>query len=144
MNCKQCHSDNFCKNGIVRGLQRYRFRECSYNFTNTKQRGKPAEMKALAVLLYGMGKASYRFIAKLLNIGATTVYNWIKHYAIDARHPNVPQGLKEIEIDEMHHFTQNKKTQYGYGKHIVVSSKELLPGWLVGVMLQPLKSSGTK
>ncbi|WPX96320.1 hypothetical protein [Candidatus Bandiella euplotis] len=37
-------------------------------------------------------------------------------------------------------FCRFKKTNYGYGKPIVGSSRELLPGWLVSVTLQPLDS----
>ena len=33
--CKRCQATDYVKNGIVRGLQRYRCRNCSCNFTST-------------------------------------------------------------------------------------------------------------
>ena len=51
VHCKRCGSVAFVKNGVVRGHQRYRCRDCGCNFTDTPRRGKPATMKALAVLL---------------------------------------------------------------------------------------------
>ena len=33
--CKRCQATDYVKNGIVRGLQRYRCRNCSCNFTAT-------------------------------------------------------------------------------------------------------------
>jgi hypothetical protein len=57
---------DYVKNGVVRGLQRYRCKGCGCNFTATKPRGKPPAMKALAVLLYAMGNASFGMIARFL------------------------------------------------------------------------------
>jgi transposase-like protein len=50
--CKRCQATEYVKNGMVRGLQRYRCRKCFCNFTATKPHGKPAAIKALALLLY--------------------------------------------------------------------------------------------
>jgi transposase len=49
VHCKRCGSTAFVKSGFVRGHQRCR--DCGCNFTDTPRRGKPAAMKALAVLL---------------------------------------------------------------------------------------------
>ena len=51
LRCKRCGEATFVKNGTVRGQQRYRCKACGYNFTATPAPGKPAAMKALAVLL---------------------------------------------------------------------------------------------
>lgn len=99
-------------------------------------------MKALAVLLYSMGKSSFRWLGKLFKVAHTSVYKWIILYAKKLPRPPVPDELREVEIDEMWHFIDSKKTNYGFGKHIAGSSKELLPGWLVSVTLKPLESCG--
>src|SRR4051795_9262777 len=52
LSCQSCGGTEAAKSGFVRGLQRYRCRSCGCNFTNTPARGKPAAMKAMAVLLY--------------------------------------------------------------------------------------------
>jgi len=53
--CKPCGVSDYVKSGTVRGHHRYRCHGCGCHFTDTPARGKPAAMKALAVLLYGMG-----------------------------------------------------------------------------------------
>ena len=71
MICKNCCSDSNVKNGYVRGKQRYKCKLCGFNFTIGDKREKispPA--RALAILLYGRGKASYGFIAKLLKVSS--------------------------------------------------------------------------
>ena len=140
--CKKCSSSRYVKNGNVRGMQRYKCKECGCNFTNTKLRGCSPEMNALAVLLYSMGKSSFRWLGKLFKVAHTSVYKWIILYAKKLPRPPVPDELREVEIDEMWHFIDSKKTNYGFGKHIAGSSKELLPGWLVSVTLKPLESCG--
>ncbi|WP_407651253.1 transposase-like zinc-binding domain-containing protein [Candidatus Bandiella euplotis] len=46
--CKKCSSSKYVKNGNIRGMQRYKCKECGCNFTSTKLRGCSPEMKALA------------------------------------------------------------------------------------------------
>lgn len=43
--CKKCGSENKVKNGFVRSKQRYYCKDCHCQFTDTKPRGKPPELK---------------------------------------------------------------------------------------------------
>jgi len=61
------------------------------------------------VVLYGRGKSSYRFIAKLFKVSPTAVQKWIKKTAYDLPEPEVDPGLKGVEFDEMWHFLDKKK-----------------------------------
>jgi transposase len=142
--CKNCGKSNYVKNGFVRGKQRYRCRECGYNFTDTLQRGRSEATKALAILLYSMGKASYRFIGKLLNVSAVAVYKWIRKAALEIPAPEPVGEIKEVELDELWHFLHSKKTNVGSGKPMIVVSGVVLPGLLVTVMLQHYANSGKK
>ena len=64
--CKKCGVKQYTKNSFVRGVQRYRCKQCGCNFIQKNSRQKVAlEGKALAVLLYASGKSSYGFIARL-------------------------------------------------------------------------------
>ncbi len=47
--CKKC--SNYVKNGNIRGIQRYKCKECGCNFTNTQLRGSAPEMKALGCVV---------------------------------------------------------------------------------------------
>ncbi len=64
--CKHGGSGSFVRNGMAHGHQRYRCKACGRSFTATPARGKPAAMKALAVLLYALGNVSQGMIARLL------------------------------------------------------------------------------
>jgi transposase-like protein len=103
MECKKCKSIQYVKNGIVRGMQRYRCKSCSYNFTSTPQRRKPKAMKALAILLYTLGNASFAMIGRLLKVSNVAVLKWVRKEAKSLERPDVPSDLKVVQIDEMWH-----------------------------------------
>ena len=104
--CKRCGVMDHVRNGIVRSLQRYRCEACGYNFTMTPRRGKPPEMKAMALLLYAMGGMSFRGIARLLRVSDVTVLNWVREAARRLPEPSVPDGAVLITFDEMWHFLE--------------------------------------
>ena len=81
-NCKKCGSDQYVKNGKVRSEQRYKCKVCGCNFISGDKREKlSSPARALAILLYGRGKASYGFIAKLFNVSSVAVMKLIKREA---------------------------------------------------------------
>jgi transposase-like protein len=142
--CKRCGKDDFVKNGFVRGMQRYRCRECGYNFTDSPPRGMPEGVKALAILLYSVGRASYRFIGKLLGVSAVAVYKWVRKVALELPVPEPSAQVKEMEIDELWHFLHSKKTNVGSGKPMIVVSGVVSPGLWAAVLLQPFADSFEK
>ena len=97
--------------------------------------------KALAVILYSMGSASLRFIAKLFGTNVSLIYRWINAEGKLYTQPNVSSEIKEIEIDEMWHFIKSKKTKDGLSKPWIVTAGEPLPGLSVVVMLQQSNDS---
>ncbi|WPX96994.1 IS1 family transposase [Candidatus Bandiella euplotis] len=129
--CKKCSSSKYVKNGNIRGMQRYKCKECGCNFTNTKLRGCSPEMKALAVLLYSMEKSSFRWLGKLFKVAHTSVYKWIILYAKKIPRPTVPEELREVEIDEMWHFVDSKKNKLWIWKAYSRELKRVV-AWVVG------------
>jgi transposase len=101
-------------NGKVRFLQRFKCKKCGYNFVIGDKREKlsPAA-RSLAILLYGRGKASYGFIAKLFKISSVGVMKLIKREADKMPAPVIDDSIKEVSFDEMWHFVEQKKTSYG-------------------------------
>ena len=80
-----------------------------------ERRKKSTELKRItSVLLYSLGKASSRFLAKLFDVSPTTTYNWVRQTAESFGEPVVDENIKEIEIDEMWDFLQSKKTKKGF------------------------------
>ena len=111
VHCKSCGSVTFVKNGFVRGKQRYRCKACGCNFTDTPLRGKPAAMKALAVLLYAMGNMSFLGIARILGVSDVAVMKWVRAEAQSLPEPEIPADVATVSLDEMWHFLEkNAKT----------------------------------
>ena len=109
ISCRRCAGATFVKNGTVRGHQRHRCKACGCNFTATPERGKPAAMRALAVLLYGLGNASQGMIAKLLGVSHVAVYRWVRAAGEATPAPSAEAAGGIVQIDEMWHFVNGKK-----------------------------------
>ena len=142
--CKRCAAADYVKNGMVRGLQRYRCKACGCNFTATKPRGKPAALKTLALLLYGMGNASYRMIARLLGVSHVAVYGWIRTEAAKLPEPEIMGETVVLTLDEMWHFLKKRLKSSGFGERMTLCVGAPSPGCLVAVMMPPVKSSSIK
>src|SRR3954467_12243961 len=107
--CKHCGSASFVRNGMANGHQRYRCKACGRNFTATPPRGKPPAMRALAVLLYGLGGVSQGMIAKLLGVSHVAVYRWVRAAGEETPPPSVAPSDNIVQIDGMWHFVDGKK-----------------------------------
>jgi transposase len=142
--CKRCDAVNYVKSGLVRGHQRYCCRDCGYHFTDTPLRGKPPGMKALAVLLYGMGNMSFRMIGRLLGISDVAVLKWIRAQASALPEPAVPAEVVTVEVDEMWHFLKKSLPSCGSGVPMTLIHAVLWPGFWVGVMMQPVAACSTR
>ena len=136
--CKKCESKKAVKNGKVGGKQRYKCKECGYNFRVGDKRTdkKIAAKKALCILLYAMAKGSFRMIGKLLKTDHTLVYKWIKTYGESIEEPEVSGTIEEMEFDEMWHFVGSKKTNYGSSKPLIVAQGKLWHGYSAIVIVQ--------
>jgi transposase len=62
----------------------------------------------MAVSLYSLG-LSFRTIAALFYLNASTILRWIRAYAEEHYEKPLPQGDIVVELDEMHHFIKSKK-----------------------------------
>lgn len=80
--CPKCESRSIVKSGIVNNRQRYRCKNCSYNFSVNKI-GKKIDSyyvtKALQLFLEGL---SYREIERIIGVSHVTVSNWVKEFKI--------------------------------------------------------------
>ena len=94
---------------MANGRQRYRCKGCGRSFTATPPRGKPPAMKALAVLLYGLGNVSQGMIAKLLGVSHVAVYKWVRAAGEGTPAPSATPSSGIVQIDEMWHFVNGKK-----------------------------------
>lgn len=144
--CKRCDCKSFIKNGFVRGIQRYRCKGCGLNFVDGDARVKASTVvkRALCVILYALGKASFNMLGKILGHSPSIVYRWIKQEMAAVTEPVIPNTIKEMEFDEMWHFVGSKKTNCGSSRQWIVAQGELLHGLSAVVMLQPSEDSTKK
>ena len=136
MKCIKCASEDFCKNGVNTGIQRYKCKNCSYNFTNGKT-SKPVHLKRLALQLYleGLGfennfvKFSLHFvgrsIARILKVSHVSVYKWIRNFGQKAEELRSGKEIFVAEIDEMHSYIGSKKNHVGYGLLLIDMERNL-------------------
>src|SRR5215213_3086862 len=106
-------------------------------------RGKPPAMKALAVLLYALGNVSQGMIAKLLGVSHVAVYKWVRAAGEAAPAPSATPSSGLVQVDEMWHFVDGKKTRFGSGGPTTLWQGEPWPGSWVGVMTRPAGDSST-
>lgn len=140
MECKKCGATEHSKNGFIKGHQRYKCKNCGYQFVPTLQKGFDEQTKLTACLLYING-LSFRTIARLLHTSATSVLSWVRKFAL--QHYEKPQPNAEavvIQLDEMWHFLHLKKTNFGYGKLIMLIHDNPLTGNMAIVIPIHLKS----
>ena len=144
--CKKClEKKAIVKSGFVRGMQRFKCKNCGCNFVDGDRRQiYSAEAKATAILMYGMCKASYGMIARLFKTSRAMVYHWVKQFGKSLPEPQIAEDVNDIEFDEMWHFVQSKKTKFGSGKHWIVARSKLLHGLSVIVMLKRSDNCTTK
>ena len=113
MNCPKCKSEKNVKDGIIKGKQRFKCKDCSYRYT-VEGRGKSNSMKKDALRLYleGLG---FRSIGRFLNVSHVAVFNWIKSFGKEAGEIRTDTDVEVVELDEMHTYIHSKKTIVGYG-----------------------------
>jgi transposase-like protein len=136
MKCRKCGSDKSVKNGNHHGRQRYKCKDCGFQYTQEQARGKDVETKCLSIILYVNG-LSFRAIAKIVKVSHKAVYDWVKAFGMDTYEKPRPSGQVVIELDEMWHFLNAKKTNSGSGKHIVALQVNSSTGNVEGVTVVP-------
>lgn len=135
--CPKCEHQHIIKSGFVKDKQRYKCKACNYQFTQTTtERGKPLWMKLDAVLLY-LGGMSMNAIANHLNVSTQAVLNWIRDFAKLNYEKPAPGTAVVIELDELWHFIEKKRENYGSGRLMTVIVGDLLTGSWEVVIVKP-------
>ena len=96
------------KNGIARGELRYKCNEGNGRFKESL-----VVKKALAVILYSLGKASFGMLRKIFDVSRSLTYRWIKEAANKLPESAVSGEIRKVEFDEMWYFIGSKKTING-------------------------------
>jgi len=123
MNCPRCGSEKHCKDGIVKGRQRFKCKQCNYHYTvEQKSDVKSIDTKRLSFEMYLEG-VGFRSIGRILKISYGTVFQWIKKWGENSEIPKRNEAIKVVELDEMHTYVSQKKTTDGYGLLLIDMEK---------------------
>ena len=109
MKCPRCGSEEYCKDGIVKGRQRFKCKQCNYHYSVEKKSNvKSQETKRLAFEMYleGLG---FRAIGRILKISHVTVFQWVKKWGATLELPKREEAIEVVELDEMHTYVSHKK-----------------------------------
>jgi len=109
MKCPKCNSEEYCKDDIVKGRQRFQCKKCNYRYTVLQKLNvKSLETKRLAFEMYleGLG---FRAIGCILKISYVTVYKWIKKWGENLELPRRNESIEVVELDELHTYVSEKK-----------------------------------
>lgn len=130
MHCRKCGSEAFVKNGFVAGVQRYKCKECGFQFTRETPHGKPMKDKILALVLYLSG-LSMTMIGKIIGVSTQSVMRWIKMFYDKFVENESQANIEEIEVDEMVSYINKKKDHIWIWKAIDHNTRKLI-GWQCG------------
>ncbi|MEZ0484153.1 IS1/IS1595 family N-terminal zinc-binding domain-containing protein [Fibrella aquatica] len=129
--CPKCQSVDAVRNGIIAGRQRFKCKQCAYNFTVDKV-GKGIStyyvIKALQLYIEGV---SLREIERLLGVSHVSVMNWVKKYQIkvpenQAYHPT----YKVFNHSELTEYMSKSENVSGAGMIITeLGDKFMLIRW---------------
>lgn len=129
--CPKCTSEDIAKSGVVKGRQRFRCKQCNYNFTVLKE-GKNIDpyyvIKALQLYIEGV---TFREIERILGISHVSVMNWVKKYHIKApENYEYRPTYKVLSHAELVHFFSNKDALTSAGCMITeLGDKFMLIKW---------------
>lgn len=129
--CPQCDSRNVSRNGIIKERQRFKCKDCNYNFTVGKI-GKSIDsyyvIKALQLYIEGV---SYREIERLLGISHVSVMNWVKKYQVKIpKQTQYHPTYKILNHKELAEFYANRENLRGAGMVVTeLGDKFMLIKW---------------
>ena len=137
VHCRKCGSEAFAKNGFIAGTQRYKCKQCGFQFTRETSHGKPMKDKILALILYLSG-LSMNMIGKIVGVSTQSVMRWINmFYEKFAANDESQSSTEEIEVDEMVSYITKKKITSGSGKLLIITLENLSAGNVVIVVPKP-------
>lgn len=108
LTCKRRGGPSCVKNGLMAGKQRYLCKARGYNFTRTPPRGKPAGVKALAVLLYGWAGVPTAKVAELAGASEVAASKWAKAAGRAARRSATDEA-EIVTLDEAWRYVNGEK-----------------------------------
>lgn len=148
MRCLYCDSEATVKNGHVKGLQRYKCKECGYQFTKETCRHSSFLDRVLALTLYLSGLPR-SMASQLVGISAKSVAWWSTRYRkanplYELRGRGIVQEIglvQEVATDEILQCLNKKSMFSETGKLLVITPGGLAADNVVIVVRKPPPAS---
>lgn len=128
--CIRCGSSKSVKNGTVDGWQRYRCKDCGYQYTKQTPQGQPIITRILASSLYLFG-LSKREIAAIVGVTPMSIVRWIKRYHIYYMSSIEPQEKRCILSKE----EVKKRIDAAPGHDVMMIERTLPSGGRIDVLI---------
>jgi len=108
--CPRCQCKTFVKEGKNNNKQRYKCKQCAYNFSIDKlKRGidQYYVKHCLQLYLEGMG---FRAIERVVGVSHVSVINWVKQYGKALKKVTESgKNIAAVELDELCSYVGSKK-----------------------------------
>ena len=125
MDCPKCKNNSHVKDGIIRGKQRFKCKNCHYRYTvERKSDVKTQETRRLALELYIEG-VGFRGIGRILKISYGTVYKWVKLWNTQASLPRRLTPLKIVDLEDIHTYVVSNNITSGHGLLLIDLEKNI-------------------
>ena len=116
------------KNGNIRKKQRYKCKNCNYQFTSPDKYKAP-EIKVFAMYLYLSGM-SMKNISQILQVSKTTIHNWVKIgssiYAKKRSKKHIPVFSSNITLVELMRLRRKYRSDINHFITITLSNNYFL------------------
>ena len=83
-------------------------------------------------------------LGKIFGRNRSLIYRWIREAGLCTEAPAIDGEIKEMEFDEVWHFIESKKTNFGSSKPLTVATGKLSRGFSVIVIAQHSDAYTTK
>ncbi|MFM7468061.1 MAG: helix-turn-helix domain-containing protein, partial [Vampirovibrionales bacterium] len=123
------------KSGKHQGKQRYKCKQCGFQFTQATLHTYSEAIKRFAVYLY-LKRMTMRSIAKVLGCSNYAVHCWVKEIANGFEPSQKRRYIEAVEVDELWHYIEEKKRSSGYSKQLIGQMESCLPLSAVNALLK--------
>jgi hypothetical protein len=118
---------------VVRGVQRYKCKECGSTYGEGDRRLKHGLEKRLKVIKMYLEGVGIRSIERLEAVSNPLIIYWIRHFAELIRKeirripiPNSPKDIAIVEIDELFTYYKERPEERTYGLLLTETETKLL------------------
>ncbi|MDR2124137.1 MAG: IS1 family transposase, partial [Desulfovibrio sp.] len=121
------------KKWLCTGEAAFPLQACGLNFVegDARTNEKTAAKKAMCVILYSLGKASFNMLAHIFDSWPSLVYRWIMEAGAKLPESNVSGEVRQMEFGEMWHFIRQKKRKLWVIKAVDRSTRRTV-AWVLG------------